>query len=358
MELNMFKIDIQLLRANMASFNKFLKDEGVQWSKERENKDQFFTAYFSYKSITQLDEGVLRDLIHILWAFNAWTNKDYLLEEMLKSGIKNIRGAFRFLLFSDKSINERFDHVRKNVRMMGPTGISEMLIHHDHNSYPIYSSRVKTSLISLGIPQDIVPKYNQISGKQYQAFCEVAKEALKQISQEFSEINDFFSLDYLLFYMSALSIPKQGKPIITNDFDHDLVIEQVIKLGDGLGFDVKKEFTVTKGCRLDAIWKSRIANLGTITYAFEVHRKGSRDSAILNLQRAKRDPSIQKVIIVSSDDELERFKEEIKSLDENFRNSVGYFNVDDLQTALEHLESMKDILKTLGLLNTESMILT
>lgn len=354
----MFKTNIKLLRDNMESFNKFLKDEGVQWSEERENKDQFFSAYFSYKSITQLDEGVLRELIHILWAFNAWTNKDYLLEEMLKSGIKNIRAAFQFLLFSDKSITERFDRVRKTVRMMGPTGISEMLIHHDHNSYPIYSSRVKTSLISLGVPQNLIPKYNQISGTQYQAFCDVAKEALKQISQEFVEINDFFTLDFLLFYMSALSIPKKDKNVVTKDFNHDLVIDQVINLGDGLGFDVKKEFTVTKGCRLDAIWKSRIANLGTIAYAFEVHRKGSRDSAILNLQRAKRDPSIQKVIIVSSKAELEKFKEEIKTLDESFRNAVGYFNVDDLQTALEHLELMKDILKTLGLLNTESLILT
>ena len=32
-----------------------------------------------------------------------------------------------------------------------------------------------------------------------------------------------------------------------------------------------------QGCRIDAAWRSRIAHLGTISYAFEVHRKGSRD---------------------------------------------------------------------------------
>lgn len=110
---------------------------------------------------------------------------------------------------------------------------------------------------------------------------------------------------------------------------------------------MQKEFSVARGCRIDAIWRSRIANLGTIAYAFEVYRRGSRDSAILNLQRIRRDPTIQKVIIVSSHDELDMFKEEITSLDESFRNSVGYFHVADLQTALDHLEALKGILKTL-----------
>jgi hypothetical protein len=110
-----------------------------------------------------------------------------------------------------------------------------------------------------------------------------------------------------------------------------------------------------RGCRIDVIWRSRIANLGTIAYAFEVHRRGSRDSAILNLQRVKRDPSIQKVIVVSLKDELEKFQGEIASLQESFRTSVGYFEVQDLQRALDHLQSLKDILKTLGLLSAEGL---
>jgi hypothetical protein len=95
--------------------------------------------------------------------------------------------------------------------------------------------------------------------------------------------------------------------------------------------------------------------LGTIAYAFKVHRQGSRDSAILNLQRVRRDPSIQKVVIVSSKTELDKFKGEIASLDEAFRNSVGYFEVKDLQQSLIHLQELKDILKTLGLLSIENL---
>jgi hypothetical protein len=158
-----------------------------------------------------------------------------------------------------------------------------------------------------------------------------------------------------LFYIS-LKGEDSGVPPVPEpedgDFDHNAVIEQLLELGDGLGFEVAKEFFVVRGCKIDAIWRSRVANLGTIAYAFEVHRRGSRDSAILNLQRVRRDPSVQKVIVVSSKDELERFKGEIESLDESFRNSVGYFEVRALQHALNNLQNLKDILSGLGLLST------
>jgi hypothetical protein len=48
------------------------------------------------------------------------------------------------------------------------------------------------------------------------------------------------------------------------------------------------------------------------------------------------------------------FRDEITSLDESFRNSVGYFDVSDLGRALDNLQQLKDILlNLLGLLRTE-----
>ncbi|MCX7022814.1 MAG: hypothetical protein NTW26_11195, partial [bacterium] len=127
--------------------------------------------------------------------------------------------------------------------------------------------------------------------------------------------------------------------------------EDLLKLGDGLGFDVEKEVYVAQGCRVDAVWRSRIANLGTISYAFEVHRRGSRDSAILNLQRIRRNQGIQKVVIVSNQLEIEQFRQIIATLDEDFRISVGYLNVLDLWKAIDHLDELKNILDELGLLS-------
>lgn len=352
-------INTDLLKSLLPRFHSFLETEGNQWQKERQDKDAFFARYFAEKQIDGLDEGVLRELIHVLWAFNGWTNKDWLLQEMLRSGLPAIRAAFKQLLYGADPLPKRFDNVRKNVRMMGAACISEVLAHHDHTEYPIWNSRSRQGLITLGVEESRLPKSAQISGSQYASYCKLVQDVRSQVAKEDPEFDDLFKLDFLLYYISLEDIrPETPAETATvsraeaEDFEHDVVVDQVIELGDGLGFEVQKEFSVMPGCRIDAIWRSRVANLGTISYAFEIHRKGSRDSVILNLQRIRRDPTIQKVVIVSSKGELDQFKREIMSLDEDFRNAVGYFEVRDLQRALSHVQGLKDILSTLGLLIT------
>ncbi len=354
-------INTDSLKNILPRFHQFLETEGVTWQKERQEKDAFFSRYFAESEIDNLEEGVLRELIHTLWAFNGWTNKDWLLQEMLRSGLPTIRNAFKQLLYGTEPLPKRFDLIRKTIRMMGAACISEILAHHDHTEYPIWNSRSKQGLTALGVDESLIPKSAQIRGSQYLAYCKLVKEVREQIAQKYPEFDDLFKLDFLLYYISLEKIQLDKfteTPVTSNvhgeDFDHDSVVDQVIELGDGLGFEVQKEFSIMPGCRIDAIWRSRVANLGTISYAFEVHRRGSRDSAILNLQRIRRDPTIQKVVIVSSKAELDQFRREIASLDESFRNSLGYFEVQDLQNALYHIQSLKDILKTLGLLSASS----
>jgi hypothetical protein len=349
-------VDKRTLASIVPQYHDFLEtEEGHVWQQERKEKDEFFATYFSESEINNLEEGTLRELIYTLWAFNGWTNKDWLLQEMLETGLPTIRRLFKELLYGDDPLAKRFNGVIKGIRMMGPTCVSEVLSHHNPDQYPIWSRRSKKGLIGLGIEATQLPKSPQISGSQYVAFCDLVNRIRDQIAEGYPEFNDLLKLDFLLYFVSTQEPPTVSSTEEIEDFDHDTVIEQVLELGDGLGFEVDKEFTVMRGCRIDAIWRSRVANLGTIAYAFEVHRRGSRDSAILNLQRVRRDPSIQKVVLVSTQDELSKFKGEIASLSENFRMSVGYFEVEDLERALNHLQSLKDIMNTLGLLNTESL---
>jgi len=346
----MAEIDFNFLDKVIPRFREYLETEQAkQWTEERKNKGLFFKINFSQENISKIDEGVLRDLIRNLWAFNGWTNKDWLLDQMLESGLSDIREAFRILLYSNKPLATRFDKMRK-IRMMGAASISEILAHHDYMKYPIWNRRSKDGLIKLGIDSSQFPKSAQISGSQYESFCNLVSNVFTRINEKYNGIDDLFKLDFLLYYISAIYEEK----MIEEKFEHDVAVNQILQLGDGLGFEVEKEFYVTRGCRIDAIWRSRIANLGTIKYAFEVHRGGSRDGAILNLQRCNRDPSIQKVIIVSTEDELEKFRLEISSLSEDFRESVGYLGVKDLNRALEYQDSLKEILASIGLLKTKS----
>lgn len=345
-------------KVSSPGFREFLQSEqGQRWEIERREKDAFFDKHFRTEAaLNELDEGTLRELIQRLWAFEVWTNKDYLLEEMLKSGIETIRSAFKRLLREDEPVQSRFDYARQSIRMLGAAGISEILCHLNKAQYPIWNRRAKAGLLYLGVPEDDLPKASQISGNQYAGFCKMVKNLFEAIRED-AVLDDLFEFDYLLFFISVefqekeTSVPS-GATYLEEDFSHDAIIEQLLELGDGLGFEVTKEFSVAHGARVDVLWQSRIANLGTISYAFEVHRRGSKDSAILNLQKViHQDPSIQKVVLVSSEDELDAFRREISFLPEEFRNAVGYFEVGSLQLALNHLRSLKSILKSLGLLS-------
>ena len=332
-------------------FLSLLKSEqGLSWLKERDDKDLFFKKYFNEESILNIDEGILRELLNKLWAYSGWTNKDYLLNQMLESDLQEIRRQFKDLLFGGQKLAKRFDEMKK-IKIMGAASVSEILIHNNHDKYPIWNRRAKKGLLRIGVNEKLLPKSSQISGSQYVDYCSLVQNVFTHVNSLIPEIDDLFQLDFFLYYISTL--PDVEKEITelpeTTEFDHGTTIDEILQLGDSLGFEVDKEVNVTHGCRLDAVWRTRIGNLGQIKYAFEVHRKGSRDSAILNLQRSKADPTIQKVVLVSTADELEKFEKEISTLPEEFRKSVGYFNISDLQMAVEYQENIKEILRKIGL---------
>jgi hypothetical protein len=351
----MSEVNTNFLKDVMPKFFDWLdSEEGKDFADERGKKDFFIQSYLAEGAIDNFDEGALRELVGMLWSFGYWTNKDWIVDQILHSGLREIRDAFKELLYSKKRLSERFDQMRK-IDQMGAATISEILAHFDHDNYAIWNKRAKSSLIKLGVSENSLPKGSQITGTQYEDYLKVVKPFFKKISQRYPKITDLITLDFLLYYVSIVGEEIVEKPLIESSerFEHDTVINHILQLGDGLGFDVSKEYTVTSGCRIDVIWKSRVANLGTITYAFEVHNKGSRDSAILNLQRIfNADPTVQKAIIVAKDVELAKFKEEIVTLSEDFRNSVVYFSVQYLEEALLHQEELKRILAVIGLMKT------
>jgi len=270
-------IETPFLLQVKTSFQNFLKSEqGIQWQQERDEKDRFIKKNFNQTTLEKIDIGVLRELLHKLWAFEIWTNKDWLLEQMLETDIVKIRNAFKELLYGNQPLSHRFNNM-KNIKMFGAASISEILTHHDHLKYPIWNRKAKAGLIKLGINSESLPKSSQISGGQYEDFCSLVISVFNEVKEIIPEVNDLFELDYLLYFVAEL---EKEKEVSEYTFEHDPTINDIIQLGDGLGFEVQKEFYITHGCRLDAVWRTRLANLGVIKYAFEVHKGGSRDSAI------------------------------------------------------------------------------
>lgn len=342
-------MDLKLL---VKKYNEFMTRTGKDLIMETEQRYIFFKDFLSKDNLEKIDEGALREFIKMLWSYDFWTNKDYILEEMLKTKIETIRNAFKYLIYSDDSVDKRFDYILKNVRMIGVSAVSEILTYSNNKQYSFWTRRTKEAVSFLGYKEKILEsKGININGKQYVSFIDIMSDLLKKINDIDSKIDDFLKLNLFIFYLSSEIISKKQIET-TEEFDHNTIVNDVFELGDGLGFEVAKEINVAPGCRVDVIWKSRIANLGVISYAFEVHNKGSMDSAILNLQKVlQKDPSIQKVVIVSNTENLEKFREQIGSLYESFREKVGYFEINELNTALDSLKTLKENLSSLGFMN-------
>lgn len=138
-----------------------------------------------------------------------------------------------------------------------------------------------------------------------------------------------------------------------DDFDHDDVIDKLVAIGVWLGFDAEKEKQIAKGAKVDAVWQAKIANLGVVTYVFEVQRRGSVDSLILNLQKSQNNPSVQRLVVVALADDIRRIKGEIETLPEGFRKSVSYLEVSELYRASDLLSEFSGIIETLDLVQSE-----
>jgi hypothetical protein len=339
-------------------YQDFTEDSGEEFSKERVEKKEQFPELVSEDTIADFEEGDLRELVRNLWAFRGWTNKDYIVNEILEDGVEDVRTRFQEALFDTDDVANKFDILNENVNMLGPASITEILTFMYPRECAIYNRRARDALQYLGY--DVPSRLTD--GQQYIGFLETVKNLktrLDEIETDLgtSKIGDLIDVDYFLFYISELDLDEEaggegGEEVQPpEDFDHEEYKQKLVQIGDGLGFDVDDEYIVGPGARLDVIWKSRVANLGVIGYAFEVHRRGNRDGALLNLMKAQnKDPTIQKLVIVSTQDQIEKFKDEADAISADLAKSLAYFEVSQVQKAENRLSDLQDILQTAELM--------
>jgi hypothetical protein len=131
------------------------------------------------------------------------------------------------------------------------------------------------------------------------------------------------------------------------------MVDQLVAIGQWLGFQAEKEKKVARGAQVDAVWQARIANLGVVTYVFEVQRHGSIDSLILNLQRAQNNPTVQRLIVVANYVDIETIRQEISSLPESFRKAVSFMEVGEAIRAARLIDELSGIIGKLQLVRSE-----
>lgn len=338
------------------TFTDFANTPAEEYSTNRQEKLDLFQSLLAKENLEEFGKGDLRQLVRNLWAYLGWTNKDYIINEMLEDGIENVRTSLSRALYEEESPGEQFEALEENIKMMGPAAASEILAFIYPDRCAIYNRRAREAIEYLGYEDDLP---NSISdGGSYMEFIEILDELWDNIQEldvdepRSGKVRNYIDLDYFLFHVSEIEEEEEEEAPDEFEFDHDTIQGKLLEIGDGLGFDVEDEYDAGPRAQIDVRWSTRVANLGVISYAFEVHHKGSPDSAILNLKKAEAaDPSVQKSVIVSEPEQNEKFKEEIEAMGGDFACNVSYLTAQEVIEAEELLSDLKSFLRQAGLMD-------
>lgn len=299
--------------------------------------------------LEELSEAELTQIITELWATGMWGNKQYVAQKVLMdNGIGKLRVELRNLLNRDIKPSSRYERWLREIKHLGPASVTEVMCYNEPNRCGIWNRRARDAIKTLGLGSILNPEKYRLSGKEYETFNDLLHSIGNELMSSGIDANliDLLLVDFFLFRVTSQP-PPAPKP---QTFDHDELKDLVKSIGMNLGFDVNSEVAIAQGATVDVVWRAHIGNLGSVTYVFEVHRSGSIDSLILNLQRAKSNPTVQKLVAVSDEVQLERIQREISSLPEEFRSAVCFWPVADVQQVADSLKAVSESIERLGLL--------
>ena len=313
---------------------------------------------YTKERLQNLAEDEFFNLIAPLWAMRMWGNKKYQLDNIVESnGMDLLREQLANLFYGKTSIEQRWDEFRKKVKGMGPAIISELLNKFKPDEYILWNKKSLAGFTALGIPK--VPKNSSaLEGKKYAYLSEVGRELVASAKKQgFSEIEDLLALNY--FIWQELQIEPIDKEVAVEDkpeketeqqknFVHNDVRDRIRDIGSFLGFKAEIEKKIADGAVVDAIWEVSVGNMGRITYVFEVQTSGSIDSLLLNLMKAKNNPSVQGIVAVSDAKQLEKIKKEASGL-KAIRDDLKFWDYNDVLKVFEALSNAYESINSLGL---------
>jgi len=327
---------------------------GDQFKKDMEERKERIT-FFQKELKNRLDEFSEADfetIISLLWASRMWGNKTYLAQKIVnENGLEKLREQLKNLANTNEP-ESAYSRFLQEIKGLGPASVTEILTYLYPSRCGIWNRQAREGLKILKITDEINLNKYVLSAEEYKKFNELLENIAAELHLNGIDDVDFLMVDYFLYEVAQTphSIGETGKPAKSAMFDHDEVKELLAQIGTSLGFDTDTEVKVAHGAVVDVVWRARIANLGLVTYVFEVHRSGSIDSLILNLQKAFNAPSVQKVIAVSDEAQLDRIKRECDGLPEEFRRALRFWEISEVLETGEHLQKVMESIDTLDLI--------
>ena len=323
---------------------------------ERNERKIYYQAWTKDR-IQNMSEDDFSEYIGKLWSMLVWGNKKYIADKIIElNGFEKIKENLVNLLYGKDDIIKRWDSFYKNIKQIGPSTMSELLSYINPDEYVICNKVTCECFRYLGV--DKVPIYNyQYTGENYKRLCDIAKEIKQELENEKIGKVDLLIVDYMFWDIvyplskkkdikeefEQLPIEKDEKQFIHND-----IINQIVEIGQWLGFESRSEVKIADGAVVDAIWQAQIGNMGKVIYAFEVQTHGSIDSLILNLQKATNNFAVQAIVAVSDEKQIEKIKKESKGI-HSIETKLKTWDYTEVMEMHDCLERSNEIINNLGL---------
>lgn len=323
---------------------------------ERKERMQYYQGWTEEK-IENMTEEEFVVFIGKLWSMIVWGNKKYIADKIIElNGFNNVKKYLNELLYANSPIEKRWDDFAKNIKQIGPSSMSELLSYINPKEYIICNKVTCACFKYLGVEK--VPTHNyQYTGANYKRLCDIGKQIAQEMINEKIENVNLLIVDYMfwdiVYPMSKKEVVQvqEDDIVIEKDtklFVHNDIINQIVEIGQWLGFDSKSEVKIADGAVVDAIWQAQIGNMGKVIYAFEVQTHGSIDSLILNLQKATNNFAVQAIVSVSDEKQIEKIKRESKGI-QAIESKLKTWDYTEVMEMHDCLERSNEIINNLGL---------
>lgn len=317
---------------------------------ERNERETFYKNY-TYSKIIEMSEEEFYEYISKLWAMIIWGNKHYIIDKyILDNGFENLKKSIANLLYGNEPLEERWDIFKEKIKGFGPAMMSELLCYTNPNEYMIWNGTAATAYKNLEIKN--IPKHNyQLTGKKYIELTNYSKEIQKEILEKYNKKENLLFVDY--FFWDCLRDSEEDKneeektkeTVVNNKSYHNEIVDYIKNIGTLLGYNTNiKGHIKNSGKIADAIWEFDVGNLGKIKYVFEVQDSGSIDSLIVSLMNASQDISVQAVVAVSDEIQINKIKQHSNNIQGSFNNKLKFWDITEIERAYKELSSSMEII--------------
>ena len=317
---------------------------------EREERENFYSSYTKEKILNMSSEEFY-EYISKLWAMLIWGNKKYKVDQLIdNNGFENLKKQLAELLYGNDNLENRWDKFKSTTKGFGPAMMSELLCYVYPCECMLWNRTAVTAYQCLEVA-DIPLRNYQMTGKKYIEMTKISKDIQSIIIDKGYKDADLLFVDYFFWDqlrdITPVIIDERDKKesVVNNRSYHNEIIDYIKSIGSLLGYNSDLKGNIKNSGKIaDAVWEFNVGNIGKIKYVFEVQDSGSIDSLIVSLMNASQDISVQAVVAVSDEAQINKIKQHCNNIQGSFNGKLKFWNITEVQRAYTELSSSMEII--------------